>query len=506
MAKKQSIKKVVKKALTEDSKAREIDNKSQYPTIDSFVNFAMKLGIGADNATSANSYGFNPITRNRTLLEWAYRGSWLAGAAVDCKADDMTRSGVTIKGELDPGDIEKIQKRVTQLQIWNRLNETVKWSNLYGGCLAILLIDGQDYKTPLRVNTVGKGQFKGLLVLDRWMLEPSLSDLVTDEGTELGLPKYYTVNTTAPALTGMKIHHSRCIRLEGISLPYWQRLTENMWGISVLERLYDRMTAYDSATTGASQLVYKAYLRTYKINGLREIIAAGGPALTGLTSFVELMRRFQGIEGITLIDGEDEFEAHQHGVFSGLSEVLKELGQQIAGALGIPLVRLFGQSPSGFNSGDSDIRQYYDSVRQKQEDELLVPITIIYNVIAQSEGIKLPDNFELEFNPLWQLSDLDKSTIAQNVVNTIVIAQESGIISDKIAMQELKQSSHITNIFSNITDDDINKASEELEPPAPEVDPLIPKAEKPKGFEALNESSKVEELNKETKPEISKNK
>jgi len=82
------------------------------------------------------------------------------------------------------------------------------------------------------------------------MVEPSLYDLVTDYGPNLGLPKFYRVTAMAPALINQKIHYSRVIRFDGIKMPYWQRVMENLWGISVLERMYDRMIAFDSATTG----------------------------------------------------------------------------------------------------------------------------------------------------------------------------------------------------------------------------------------------------------------
>jgi len=36
---------------------------------------------------------------------------------------------------------------------------------------------------------VGPDQFKGLLVLDRWQVAPSLTDLVSDIGPDLGMPK-----------------------------------------------------------------------------------------------------------------------------------------------------------------------------------------------------------------------------------------------------------------------------------------------------------------------------
>lgn len=456
---KRTIQRVAQQALAQDGKMR-----SQ--TSDSFQNFAAKLGLGTSNVMSGSSYGFNPITRNRIQLEWMYRGSWIGGVAVDLVADDMTRAGIDLKGEIDPQDAKEIEEAATELGLWSSINDVVKWSRLYGGGIAVMLIDGQNEATPLRLETIGKGQFKGLMVFDRWMVEPSLNDLVTDKGPDFGLPKFYYVRPDAPALPKMKIHYSRCLRLEGIRLPYWQRVTENLWGLSVLERLYDRMVAFDSATTGAAQLVYKSYLRTLKIKDLRQVVAAGGPALDGLLKQMEMMRVFQGNEGITLIDADDEFSSDQHSAFGGLSDALVQFGQQISGALQIPLVRLFGQSPAGMNStGESDIRTYYDGILLQQVKTLKVPVTRIYRALASSLGIKLPDGFTIGFRSLWQLDDIQKADIAQKVTQTVTQAYDSGLISQQAALKEMKQSSEGTGVWSNITDEDIEAA--ESKPPDP---------------------------------------
>lgn len=483
MAKRKSISPVIASALRADRKARqeardaaekaksaEAIVATDVKTLDSFVNFNFNMGVGADNALTTSSYGFNPVTRNRTLLEWIHRGSWLGGVAIDVMADDMTRAGVAIDGGLDPSDVEKIEEEATRLNVWNEINDTIKWARLYGGAIGVLLIDGQDPSTPLRLNTIRKGQFCGILTLDRWMVEPSLSDLVTEYGPDLGNPKYYTVVASSHALSNKKIHYSRCIRLEGIRLSYWQRLTENLWGISVLERLYDRMIAYDSASTGAAQLVYKSYIRTYKIKGMREVIAAGGPALAGLTQYVDMMRRFQSIEGMTLMDGDDEFESQTHTAFSGLSDALSQFGQQIAGALQIPLVRLFGQSPAGFSTGESDLRSYYDTVLQAQEKTLRRPVVTVYRAIAASLGIAIPDGTTFRFNSLWQISESEKSTIASTVATAVNTMEESGIIDRPTALKELRQSSEVTGIFTNISDEMIETAENEP-PPLPEGEP-----------------------------------
>ena len=466
---KQSIKAQVRAAKSEDARLRKPGKSSLLnpATHDSFVNFAHKLGIGADNALTTSTYGYNPITRNRTQLEWIHRGSWLGGVAIDLVADDMTRAGVDIKSQMDPLDQEVIEHEAINLDIWGKTNEVIKWGRLYGGSLGVLLVDGQDMNTPLRLETVGAGQFRGIACLDRWQVEPSLEDLVMEMGPHMGLPKYYRVQSNAAALRGKTIHHSRvAFRMEGVQLPYQQRMTENLWGLSVLERLYDRMIAFDSASTGAAQLVHKSFLRTLKIEGFRDIVSAGGTAMNGVLAYTEIMRRFQGIEGITLVDAADEFEVQGHSAFSGLGDALTQFGQQLSGALQIPLVRLFGQSPAGLNSsGESDLRMFYDHIRQQQRRHMIVGITTVYKLMAQSLDIKLPKNFRLDFTSLLALDDTEKANHASTITTAVSKAFGDGLIGRQTALKELYQASAVSGVFSNITQESIDSADDEVAPP-----------------------------------------
>lgn len=434
-------------------------------TADSYQNFAARVGLGAQNQNSASQYGFSPVSRNRVELEFAYRSSWLCGMAVDVVAQDMTREGVEFTGSLQPDQIEKLEKASTRMQLWRGVTDTIRWARLYGGAVGVLMIDGQKLETPLRLETIRQGQFKGLMVLDRWMVQPSFEDLVQEFGPEMGKPAFYTVVQDTMGLQAMKIHHSRVIRLEGQDLPYWQRIAENGWGMSVLERLWDRLIPYDSVTAGAAQLVYKAHLRTYKVDGLREIIAVGGKALAGLTAQIDMIRKFQSNEGLTLMDAKDEFETHSYS-FSGLSDMMLQFGQQISGALGIPLVRLFGQSPAGLSStGESDIRLYYDNIKAQQEATLRPGLLKVFGALYRSElGHEPDEDFDFEFTPLWQLSTTEKATVAQTTATAVVGAYESGLIGRATALSELRQSSHATGVFSNVSDEDIEEARNELPP------------------------------------------
>lgn len=434
------------------------------PTMDSYTNFAAKLGIGGDNMASAGQYSFNPITRNRFQLELAYRGSWIVAAAVDHAAEDMTRAGVEILSSLQPDQMEGINAAINDLMIWQELCNTIRWARLYGGCLGLLMIDGDDVSQPLNMDAIRPGSFKGILPLDRWRLTPS-QDLVQDLGPSLGKPNMYKAMVDQ-LQSGIDIHHSRCIRLTGLELPYYQAVSEQMWGLSVVERLWDRLLNYDSTTAGTAQLVYKAHLRTMKVEKLRDLLAAGGKMVDVMVQHVNMIRQFQSTEGLTLIDSADDFETHQY-TFAGLDKVLLEFGDQLCAAIEEPRARLFGQSPGGIGStGEGELRTYHESIGKKQESQLRRPVTVILDVLVRSvTGAPPPPGFSFKFRPLWQMTEEQKATIAKDEGGVVIEAFGAGIIGRKTALQELRASSADTGVFSNISDEEIDEADED--PPAP---------------------------------------
>jgi hypothetical protein len=138
------------------------------------------------------------------------------------------------------------------------------------------------------------------------------------------------------------------------------------------------------------------------------------------------------------------------------------MGQQISGALGIPLVRLFGQSPSGLNStGESDMRNYYDMIRSQQQRKFRHPVDIVLRVAARSSNINIPDDFSFSFRPLWQLKDQEKIDIANRAATTVIEPYTAGVIRRVTVLKELKQQSRFTGYFTNITEEEIEEAEQE---------------------------------------------
>lgn len=437
-------------------------------TQDGYQNLIARIGLGAGSQADQAQYGLSGLSYDRATLDAMYRGSWIIGKAIDAPAEDILKAGIDLDSEMDPKDQRTLMREMRKRKVFTSLTDAYRWAALYGGAIAVPLIDGQDVETPLRRDTISKGQFKGLAVLDRWMVSPETNSPITEFGPNYGKPGYYNIIATSCPLSGKRVHWSRVLKFEGIPLPHYQSISNMYWGMSRVERIYDRLLAFDSATNGAAQLVFKAYLRTVKIEGLRQILAAGGEAEEALTKQMASIRAYQSLEGLTLLDAKDEFQATSY-TFSGLDAVLLQFGQQLAGALEIPMVRLFGQSPAGLNSsGESDLRTYYDGIEAKQEEHMTEPVETVLDLCHRSVfGGGMDEDGGFSFNPLWSMSDTEKVDIADKVTTSVNNAYSAGLIDRATALKELRQSSDITGVWSNITDEMITEAENE-EPPEPE--------------------------------------
>lgn len=435
---------------------------------DAYVNPLTHTGQFAGNLASGGYYVFNPMTRNRVELEAAYRGSWVIGNIVDAIAEDMTREGIEITG-LSGEEETDIKNAFYNYNIFEQLATCIKWGRLYGGALGVILIDGEDPELPLDVNRIRPGSFRGIHAVDRWEVTPDMTDLVDEFGVHLGAPRYYRFNDTYFLYSGRRIHYSRVIRFVGIQLPYYQKQWEIGWGESIVERIFSVVRAFDSATLGASQLVYQARLWVVGIKGYKKVLAGeSDEARRGLDSHLEKMRLWRSNEGMTVIDSEDSINQHTY-TFSGLDAILRELISQLAGSSGIPVTRLMGQSPAGFSTGDSELIQYYDRIRQKQNLELREALNKILHLMYVSLYNKeLPALVTFDFKPLWTPTEKEQAEIFEMKSIPVMQAYGAGLIDDSIALDCLRNAG-----WNNITFEMIKEASRDDTPHIDENDDII---------------------------------
>lgn len=424
-------------------------------TRDGFTNVASRLGMTNDNQMSASYYNsaHRLLTRNRILLENLYRSNWIVARGIDTIAEDMTKKKLEIQcPSQTPDKIQLFLNYMDSFSVFDRVNDGLRWGDLYGGAVALPILKSQQFSDPLDIDKVKKGDFCGIRVYDRWTVFPSV-ELITDLGPMEGLPHHYDIMDVEGMYIGQSIHWSRAYRFIGVELPHYQRIYERYWGGSVIERWYDRVCFFDSATHGGANLLLKAYLRVYKVDGYRDIMAAGGVAEDNFVKSMYYTRKFETAEGFTTIDKNDEFETFNWS-FSGMDAAIHTFAEQLAGALQIPLVRLLGQPPSGFSAtGESDQQTYYDGISLRQEKKLRPFFIMLLPIMWKScFGEELPSDLTFKFPSLWEVSDKSKSEVANMDTDTVVKLFTSNCITQKEMKHMLKKLSPVTGRFEDVDD------------------------------------------------------
>lgn len=405
-------------------------------------------GLGTERDKRSYSVWGEPRVMTRNDLENAYRGSALAKKIVNIVADDMTREGWNCIFEDDALSLS-IGRAEKRFAVKKRVNEALRWSRLYGGAVIILGVnDTKDLSKPLKIDRLGKGCLRYLQVVDRWRLSPAGSLNRDLDSQNFGLPDTYVL-----AESSVRVHHSRLLRFNGEKLPYFAWLKNGMWDDSALQHVMDSLMNYDTTTQSIATMMFEANVDVVTSEGLADLLSRkdGESKLIKRFQVAALLKSFNRM---LLLDSSEKYEKKSNS-FANLDKIIQQFMVDVSGAADIPVTRLFGQSATGLNAtGDNDIRNYYDMVSAKQEAELRAPLECLYEILLRSELGYMPDDMQINFNPLWQLSDKEQAEVEKARAERDGQYLDKGVVSHELVAKELKE----RGTFRNMTDADIAEA------------------------------------------------
>ena len=442
-------------------------------TMDAFQNQMARLGFGQPNLNEGADYPLTRMSQNYNLFTSLYRSSWIVRKIVDVFPSDMVKNWIKFNSSLDPEKISKINSVIRKTKTKEKIKEGLRWARLYGGAAGLILIDGdEDLSEPLDYDAIMLDDYKGLLIFDRWngiYPDIELEDDISDE--EYGYTKYYSISLSEANNNLMlsynkqdlvKVHHSRIVRFNGRDLPLWERQAEMFWGESEIEIVFEEIKKRDNTSANIASLIFLANIRVLKMNDLGQLLGASTQkAQENLYKVLQAQNQLMSNMGIYVMDKDDDFGSEQYS-FGGLNDIYESFMLDIAGACEMPVTKLFGREPAGFNStGESDLTQYYDTLEEKQETYLQPIIDKLLPIIFMSTLGAIPEDLDWEFNPCMNVNSKDLADLAQSMASPIFEAFNTGLITKEIALKELKQQNEKTGMWSNITDEDIKNAKNE---------------------------------------------
>lgn len=421
--------------------------------LDGYSNAAAFLGEDSP-LISSGTFLRSGLTSKQDLLTTTYRVNWLAKRIIDMPSEDMTRAWYSLTTSLPEEDLQDLARLEARHSVKQEVTNAIRWGRLYGGALAVMVIRGEEdrLEEPLDMDLLLPECFQGLLVLDRAQgVEPSL-ELVSDlDDPDFGLPAYYTVDLEMEDMHSVRIHHSRVLRFIGRELPHTETQSENYWGASELEHIWEELQKRSAASANIAQLIFQANVTTLKMGDLGANLAGGSDRMReAVLRTLQNENRLRTSYGLQIMSADDSMENHSYS-FSGLSEIYESFMMDMAGAAEIPATKLFGRSPQGLNAtGEADLRNYYDMIAQMQERHLRPALEKLLPVMAISCWGFIPEDLEIVFEPVMTTSPAERAELVEKLSADVIQAFQAGILSREEAREELKSRGEELGVYGKV--------------------------------------------------------
>lgn len=456
--------------------------------IDAFVNNAARMGYNTASLMEGTTYPITRVTRDYNLINSLYRSHWVVRRVIDTIPEDMCKNWYTLNCQLTPEEIGKYQKAERITKTKTKLEKGLKWGRLYGGAAGIILIKGHEdiLDQPLDLDSIMPDSYCGMYILDRWSgISPNV-DKITDIGDpEYGLPNSYRITINPTYETHVDVHHSRIVRFIGRELPEWEAAAEMWWGCSEIEIIFDELKKRDNTSWNIANLIFQTSIKVLKMGKLREALSmTSGPMQQAMYNTLQAQSQMIQTNGMMVLNDTDDFTVHNQ-TFSGLDKIYESFMLDLAGACKTPVTKLFGRSPEGFNSsGEGQQQDYNNTIAGEQSTYFEPAIHKLAPIICMSALGYIPDDFDIMINPYREITSREQKDLAKSQVDSIVAAYNAGLISQQTAMKELRQMEDETGMFTNIQDEDIEAADNDIQSKA-DLMPML------KGFKSSSSGGKA---------------
>jgi phage-related protein (TIGR01555 family) len=437
--------------------------------MDFFSNAAARTGYGTPNLAEGTEYPLVRLTLSYWQLLSMFEGSWLTRRIVELPCQTMVKAWPTVTSDIDPKDITKLDRALRRTNSKAKILTALTWAKLFGGAGCLIAIKDQEDELdqPLDLDSIPVGGFAGLIPFDRWSgIYPS-SNVCTDitRPLDFGLPESYRVQAVGG--DSFEVHSSRILRFMGPAVPTPEKEAYSSWGISVIEPVLQDIQKYDNISFNILALSFRANILGMKFNDLAQLLAGVGSSQQASMKFEQRMSALNHMisnQSLVPLPADGGIESTSYS-FAGLSEVFQQFQLAVSGAAGIPVSRLWGKTISGLGNGtnEGDEKVFEERIANDQDTDMRPPLDKLYPVLAMSELGTVPDDMDLDFPSIRVLDEKEKAELAKTVVDSVTVCLNSGIFSPRTSGKEIKQSSKKTGFGTNLTDEAIDKLSDDVQ-------------------------------------------
>ena len=394
-----------------------------YRNFSSWQNYAASIGVN----NSLQQYSHHILNR----LSYQECANLATDSMISKAIDVITREifksgGKWISAHLD---IENFEMVLNSLDFYNKIRLAVQRALEYGGAFIYINTDDTNLSLPLYINekTSKKNKITGLTVIEPWQAAPVQVNTFNPLKNNYMQPDLWWVLGASST-----VHKTRLIPIVFYSVPDLIKPLYNYLGLPLSFYMKNYVSNADTVRQSISDLVLR--FRTKIIKTTAQKIA--DPQTQARVKYMNATSNNLA----TLLLAKDEEWIETVTSLSGMDNLLSQMYELMtASTRGIPVTKLLGLSPRGFNAtGEYDENNFYDVI-DGYASSVVIPAMekAAEYVLCFKTGIL--DEPKYEFNPRKQIKQKEQTEINNLKADYISKLIMSGVITGKDAIRAISE-------------------------------------------------------------------
>jgi hypothetical protein len=425
------------------------------------------------------------LTWNIPRIDLIWRSNPYVKRAVDWLSSQPLIKGIDINSSdqrMTSQELNMTQQQISKL--YRPLQKVLESGIVYGGSAGLIIIKGrqgyEDYKKPLRIDEIRKGEFMGIKPLARWyQIEPALEKGVIEnigdeygiyEADLLGQPLYYRVNlsgglagfsgTNAHEVkqsmfkqggTSFLVHRSWLLLFNPYSLSHIETQVERYWSTSIIETAYVDLERHEILWSATAKSAVKNNLGILNMAGF-EVTLANNYSRKVIHDKVNLMKETTA-HGLVMLGEKDEFKFAESSML-GNEKALEQSMRQLANAFATPISIMF---PGLEYDGENYLQSVFN-IENLQNKEIRPMYNILIPLIYKSLFGKKIKDFDFKFNTIVTLTPTQKAEIMLTMTEVLSTAyQDNGISLMDYQRMLTDMLENPSNLFHQISEEYIEE-------------------------------------------------
>jgi uncharacterized protein len=363
---------------------------------------------------------------------------WLVAKSCFVPARDAIRKNyeLTVNDgtEIAPEVLDEIRKKDVEYRVNYNLEQFVGMGRVFGIRIAMFKVVSPDkfyYEKPFNPDGITPNSYKGIAQIDPYWIAPELD---TEANADPSAVHFY--EPTWWVINGKKVHRTHLIIMRGDEVADILKPTYFYGGISVPQKIYERVYAAERTANEAPELALTK--RSIVLHtDLTQVLAKQHDFEKRLAYWTYLKNNY-GTKVVGTKETVEQFDTS----LNDLDAVIMTQYQIVAAAANVPATKLLGTSPKGFNTtGEFEESNYHEELESIQAHNLTPLLDRHHMLLIRSEivpkfGIK-PFDVKVEWNPLDAMTAKEKAEVNKLNAEAGSTLVQSGAIDGEDERQRL---------------------------------------------------------------------